>query len=110
MPFLTVNINIFGYGNNMYNISKRSVISVIIAFITFLIGILLSNSWIYYNILCVCISVGAIKMFRFRSLRNATYTLLTVVITTILITICSSYALPRAVNDYASELSSPIVL
>ena len=49
-------------------------------------------------------------MFRFRSLRNATYTLLIVVVTILLITIWSNYVLPRAMNDYASQLSSPLVL
>lgn len=106
MPFLGVQVG--GIETGIY-ISKRAVISVIISFALFVVG-LYSNNWLYYNFLCCCISVGAIKMFRFRSLRNATFTLLIVVLTILLLTIWSSYVLTRSMNDYASELSSPLVL
>ena len=89
--------------------SKRAFISAILAFLCFLLG-LYSNNWLYYNFLSCCISVGAIKMFKFRSLRNAAYTMLIVICTIIAITIWSNYKLSRSVNDYASELSSPLVL
>ncbi len=47
-------------------------------------------------------------MFRFRSLRNGVYTMLIVLVSITVFAVWSYFKLPRAVNDYASELSSPL--
>lgn len=47
-------------------------------------------------------------MFRFRSLRNGIFTMLIVLASIAIFAIWSYFKLPRAVNDYASELSSPL--
>lgn len=47
-------------------------------------------------------------MFRFRSLKNGFISMLVMVIDIVIFTVWSHYALPRSVNDYASELSSPL--
>lgn len=90
-----------------HQISKRSVLSAAISFICYLFGLWCEN-WIYYNLLSFCIAIGAIKMFRFRSLRNGIYTMLIVLASIVIFAVWSYLKLPRAVNDYASELSSPL--
>lgn len=47
-------------------------------------------------------------MFRFKSLRDGFYTLLVVVASIGVFTVWSYYKLARPINDYASELSSPL--
>ena len=71
---------------------------------------LMSTSWVYYNILSICICIGAIKVLRFPSLKTATYSLSLIMALILLMTFWSVLALPRSMNDYASELSSPLVL
>lgn len=63
---------------------------------------LFNENWIYYNLLSFCIAICAVKMFRFRSLKNGFITMFIVVVDIIIFTIWSHYALPRSVNDYAS--------
>jgi hypothetical protein len=90
-----------------HSISRRSLVSGLISFLCYIFGIWCEN-WIYYNLLSFCIAIGAIKMFRFRSLRNGVYTMLIVLVSITVFAVWSYFKLPRAVNDYASELSSPL--
>lgn len=86
---------------NGKTISKREFVSGFIAIVCYAGG-LWSENWIFYNCLSFCIAIGAIKMFRFRSLRNGVYTMLIVLLSIIIFAVWSYFKLPRAVNDYAS--------
>jgi hypothetical protein len=91
------------------NISRRVLASAIISVTCYILGIWFEN-WIYYNILSSCIAIGAIKMFRFKSLRDGFYTLIVVVISITVFTIWSYSKLARPINDYSFELSSPLFI
>lgn len=68
---------------------------------------MLLENWILYDFLGGCICVGAIKLFRFSSLKQALYNIITSVI---IITSTSAlfYSLyPSSYHNYASEISSP---
>lgn len=73
-------------------------------------GGLWSQNLIFYNTLSFCITVGAIKMFRFRSLKNGVISMIIIALTVGIVSIWSYYKLPRSYNDYASELSSPLFI
>lgn len=70
----------------------------------------MSQNLIFYNTLSFCICIGAIKMFRFRSLKNGVYSMLIIAITVGVFSVWSYYKLPRSYNDYASEMSSPLFI
>ena len=68
------------------------------------------ENWIYYNFIAGCICVGSIKIFHFRSLKQAFISMFILAVTTTSLTIALHYVLPRSYNDYAGELSSPLFL
>ena len=90
-------------------IPKNIIISMSIAIISYIISLFVDN-WVFYNMLSFMIVVGAIKVFRFRSLRNATYSMIIMAMTVMIASIWASLYLPRSYNDYATELSSPIFI
>lgn len=70
----------------------------------------LSDNWILYNYIGVCICVGSIKIFHFDSLKQS-YLAMTIMVATItIVSVILHYLLPRSYNDYAGELSSPIFI
>jgi hypothetical protein len=75
--------------------------SAFISLVCYIVALNYEN-WIYYNLLSFCIAIGAIKMFRFRSLKNGVYTMMIVMVSVLIFTLWSYFKLPRAVNDYAS--------
>lgn len=90
-------------------IPKNIVISLSLALISYLVSLFVDN-WVLYNMLSFMIVVGAIKVFRFRSLRNATYSMIIMASTVMIASIWAHFYLPRSYNDYATELSSPIFI
>lgn len=85
------------------------LISFIASTIMFIVGFYLQD-WIYYDILSLAICVGAIKLFRFRSMKQAFVCMAT---TTLIVTIVATvlhFKMERSYNDYTSELASPLFI
>lgn len=75
-----------------------------------LIIALFFDSWIYYNILAIAICVGAIKLFRFRSMQQAVISMMISIVFIAMFAIVLHYKLDRSYNDYASEIVSPLFI
>ena len=75
-----------------FSILVSTIFCIIISFIFFLLG-LWSQNWLLYNILATFCCIGAIKMFRFTSLKNATFTMTIIIVTMILLMIWSQIKL-----------------
>lgn len=75
----------------------------------FIIGFV-TDSWIYYNIIALAICVGAIKMLRFSTMKQAFLSMLISVITVLTMAIILHFILERSYNDYATELNSPLFI
>ena len=75
----------------------------------FIVGFF-ADSWIYNNILGVCICVGSIKLFKFRSMRQGTLSLFILAASVSIVGGILHYTLDRSYNDYATELDSAIFL
>jgi hypothetical protein len=73
------------------------------------VGYLFYN-WIYYDILSIAICVGGIKLFRFKNMKHAFISMLTITLLVTAATIVSHFLLERSYNDYASDLSSPLFI
>ena len=91
------------------SLAMSSVYSFGISFLFFLAGIW-SQNWMLYNFLSICCCVGMIKMFKFKSLKNATYSMAIIVITMIILLIWAEIKLDRSYNDYTSDVSSPLFI
>lgn len=66
------------------------------------------ESWILYDIIAVCITVGCIKLLYFNTLKQAFISMFIYVFNVTSIAIVLHFMLPRSYNDYATELSSPL--
>ena len=77
------------------------VISLIGSFLLLTLGLLVDN-WIVTNILATITCVGAIKMFRFRTLQQSVYCMSIYVATVTATAIIFHYILSQSYNDYAT--------
>lgn len=84
-------------------------ISLGVSTVMFIIGFF-TDSWIYYNIIALAICVGAIKMLRFSTMKQAFLSMLISVITVSTMAIILHFVLERSYNDYATELNSPLFI
>lgn len=105
IPYCQHTLSIYPY----FTVHMSTVWSFIFSFIFFLFGIW-SQNWLYYNFLSACSCIGAIKLFRFRTLRNALITMTIVTITMLILLIWSHVLLVRSYNDYTSDLSTPLFI
>lgn len=60
------------------------------------------ENWIYYDILAIFICVGSIKIFHFKSLREAFISMTIMVLTVTFLAIILHFILPFSYNDYAT--------
>ena len=71
---------------------------------------LYSDGWIYNDILALCICIGAIKLFKFRSMRQGFLSLFILSFGVSMMAGILHFTLDRSYNDEATELNSPIFL
>ena len=69
----------FGQGKQAKSIRICDILSLVFALAMFGIGFV-TDGWIYNDIMAICICVGSIKMFKFRSLKQGFLSLLIMVI------------------------------
>ena len=77
------------------------IISLIIATVLTILTIIF-QIWVMFDIIAVCICVGAIKLFQFSSMKQA---IISMLIYTIFVTVFTSimhFTLTRSYNDYAN--------
>lgn len=77
------------------------ILSFVAATTMFVVGFW-QNNWIYTNILAISICVGAIKLFRFSSMKQALYSMLISICFVTIIAIVFHFVLARSYNDYAT--------
>jgi hypothetical protein len=85
------------------------ITSFVIALVLMIVACFVEN-WIFYNIMAGCICVGSIKIFHFRSLKQAFYSMGIMCATVTIVAIILHYLLERSYNDYTSELASPLFI
>ena len=96
---------------NSWNQSIRlcDFLSGLVALGMFTIG-LFNDSWIYNDVLALCICIGSIKLFKFRSMKQGFLSLLILASSVTLLTAILHFVLDRSYNDEATELNSALFL
>jgi hypothetical protein len=85
------------------------ILSFIVASTMIVIGIFIYN-WIYYDLLSIVICVGGIKLFRFKNMKHAYLSMLTIALLVLVLSAVLHFFLERSYNDYVSELGSPLFI
>lgn len=85
------------------------IISVTLSLTVGIMGLVFEN-WILYDFLAGFICVGSIKIFHFRSLKQAFTSMIILFVGVTILTIILHYLLTLSYNDYVGELSSPLFL
>ena len=98
-----------GDGIGAMKIRICDVASFLLSTIMFVLGFFLTN-WIYNDVMAVCICVGSIKLFKFRSLKQGFLSMIIFLVFVTIAAIILHFTLDRSYNDYATELDSPIFL
>jgi hypothetical protein len=59
------------------------------------------ENWVYYYFIAGCICVGSIKLFHFKSLKQAFFSMIIMVTNTTILAVILHFTLPLSYNDYA---------
>jgi hypothetical protein len=68
------------------------------------------KSWLYYDVLSICICVGGIKLFRFKNMKQAFQLMGAVVVFITISTVVIHFILDRSYNNYTADCTSPLLL